>query len=167
MSDPALHIGRALGREEIETVRQLFREYADSLDVDLCFQNFDEELANLPGDYGESVRGRLLLAEVDGKAAGCVGLRALEGGEVCEMKRLYIRPACRGRGVARALVLTLVEEARRLEYRRMRLDTLPSMQQARALYERLGFVPIAPYRPNPVPGATFWELDLTGVGERR
>jgi GNAT superfamily N-acetyltransferase len=148
--------------ERLAAVRELFREYADSLGVDLSFQDFESELAALPGDYGAE-GGLLLLAEVDGGAAGCVALRSLGDG-VCEMKRLYVRDEFRGHGLARALVHTLVQRARRLGYRRMRLDTLPSMRAARSLYESLGFLPIAPYRHNPVPGATFWELDLAAQG---
>jgi GNAT superfamily N-acetyltransferase len=151
-----------VGAQGIEVIRDLFREYADSLGVDLSFQDFEHELAALPGDYGAE-GGLLLLAEVDGRAAGCVALRSL-GEEVCEMKRLYVRDAFRGHGLARGLVTALIERARRMGYRRMRLDTLPSMTAARALYESLGFVPIAPYRHNPVPGATYWELDLTRWG---
>jgi ribosomal protein S18 acetylase RimI-like enzyme len=147
------------GTPHLDAVRALFREYADSLGVDLSFQDFERELSALPGDYG-AAGGLLLLAEVDGRAAACVALRPLGEG-VCEMKRLYVRDEFRGHGLARALVTGLAERARGMNYRRMRLDTLPSMTAARALYESLGFVPIAPYRHNPVPGATFWELDLT------
>lgn len=148
-----------VGKGSIELVRELFREYAESLGVDLSFQDFDHELATLPGDYG-AAGGALLLAEVDGRTAGCVALRSLGEG-ACEMKRLYVRHAFRGHGLARALVGALVERARDMGYRRMRLDTLPTMTAARSLYESLGFGRIEPYRHNPVPGATFWELDLT------
>ena len=144
---------------EIESVRRLFEEYAASLDFDLCFQGFREELAGLPGDYAPPA-GRVLLARVDNAIAGCVALRPIEP-EVCEMKRLYVRPASRGRGAGRALVESLIREARQAGYRRMRLDTLASMSAARRLYEQLGFREIAPYRNNPVEGAAFLEPDLT------
>jgi len=128
----------------------LFREYADSLGVDLAFQGFEEELAALPDGYDV-----LLLAGED----GCVGVRPFADG-VCEMKRLYVRPSARGTGLGRALAVAAVEHARALGYRVMRLDTMPAMGAAQALYESLGFVEIPPYRHNPVPGARFMELDL-------
>ncbi len=143
---------------EIETVRALFREYADSLGVDLCFQGFEKELAGLPGDYAPPA-GRLYLAYVEEKPAACVGLRRIEG-DVCEMKRLYVRPLHRGQGIGRQLVLKLIEEARSLGYSKMRLDTLPSMKRAQELYRAMGFKPIEPYRSNPVPGALFLELEI-------
>lgn len=144
--------------EQLPTIHALFVEYAASLDFDLCFQDFDQELAHLPGDYAPP-RGRLLLATAEGHAVGCVGLRPLAEG-ACEMKRLYVQPAARGRGIGRALAETVITEAARLGYARMLLDTVPSMQAAIALYRDLGFRPTAPYRPNPVPGALFFELSL-------
>jgi len=140
--------------DDVELVRTLFREYADSLEVDLSFQGFEEELAALPGGYDA-----LLVAAVDGEPAGCVGVRPLEDG-ICEMKRLYLRPAARGTGAGRALAQAAIARARELGYGRMRLDTLPSMTQARELYRSLGFVEIEPYRHNPVSGTAFLELDL-------
>jgi ribosomal protein S18 acetylase RimI-like enzyme len=134
------------------------REYADSLGFDLSFQDFESELAALPGDYAPP-GGRLLLAYRGSYLAGCVALRPL-GPDVCEMKRLYVRPNCRGCGVGRALAERLIAEARQIGYRRMRLDTVPSMVRAQSLYSSLGFAEIAPYRHNPIPGTTFLELVL-------
>jgi putative acetyltransferase len=147
---------------DIGNVRRLFEEYAASLDVDLCFQGFDAELASLPGDYAPPA-GRLLLAIQGNTVAGCVALRRLER-EICEMKRLYVRPAFHGLGIGRMLVARVIEEARDAGYRRMRLDTLPTMIRARALYRRVGFHEIPPYRSNPVEGVTFLELDLRSSG---
>lgn len=136
--------------EDVELTRALFREYAESLGVDLSFQGFEEELAALPDGYDV-----LLLAGED----GCVGVRRFEAG-VCEMKRLYVRPSARGSGLGRTLALAAVERARALGYRAMRLDTMPMMESAQALYASLGFVEIPPYRHNPVAGTRFMELDL-------
>jgi ribosomal protein S18 acetylase RimI-like enzyme len=138
--------------------RRLFEEYAASLGVDLCFQGFSEELAGLPGNYAPP-GGRLLLALQNGEPAGCVALRPLEPA-VCEMKRLYVRPAFRAHGIGRILIDRVVQEARQAGYRQMRLDTLPSMSAAQALYRRLGFQEIPPYRNNPIAGAVFLELQL-------
>ena len=143
-------------------VRQLFQEYAGTLDIDLEFQGFAEELAGLPGEYAPP-RGRLLLGFEGDQPAGCVGVRPLEA-EVCEMKRLYVRPDFRGSGWGRQLALQAVEEAASARYRRMRLDTLPAMAGAQALYHALGFRPIPAYRYNPVPGTLFLELDLAARG---
>lgn len=139
---------------DLPTVRTLFREYAESLGIDLSFQHFNEELAALPGYYDV-----ILVAHEGGEAAGCVALRRLDD-ETCEMKRLYIHPRFRGRNLGRALVTRIIEEARSRTYLKMRLDTLPSMTSAIALYESLGFVDIAPYRFNPVEGTRFLELTL-------
>jgi ribosomal protein S18 acetylase RimI-like enzyme len=143
---------------DLETVRELFREYQHAVGTDLCFQGFAAEVASLPGDYAPP-GGQLWLAEEATAALGCVALRRLEG-ERAEMKRLYVRPAARGLGLGRRLAETLLAEARRLGYRRVCLDTLPSMGTAQALYEELGFVDIAPYRVNPVPGARYMGLEL-------
>ena len=153
-----LTIGEAQDKDELEQARRLFEEYADSLGVDLCFQDFESELANLPGQYARP-SGRLLLASWDTELAGCVALRPLDPG-VCEMKRLYVRPAFRAHGVGRVLAERAIQEARRVGYRHMRLDSLPSMSTAIALYRRLGFREIPPYRDNPVPGTVYLELPL-------
>lgn len=144
--------------DDYGTVRSLFLEYAASLDFSLCFQNFDQELATLPGDYAEP-GGCLLLATDGGQPVGCVALRPLDK-DVCEMKRLYVRPGFRGNHAGRLLAVQLIAEARRRQYKRMRLDTVPAMTTARALYASLGFREIAAYRPNPVAGAIFMEVKL-------
>jgi ribosomal protein S18 acetylase RimI-like enzyme len=145
--------------EDIERVRRLVRAYADWLDVDLCFQDFERELAELPGCYAAPA-GRLLIARVGGEVAGCVGLRPLEPG-VCEMKRLWVEPGFAGRGIGRALAERIVAAARQIGYRRMRLDTLPArMPAAQHLYAALGFREIPPYYHNPLAGVVMLELDL-------
>jgi ribosomal protein S18 acetylase RimI-like enzyme len=144
--------------EDVETVRALFREYAASIGVDLSFQGFEQGLAGLPGDYTPPT-GRLYLAYVEEAPAGCVGLRKIEEG-VCEMKRLYVRPLYRGKGIGRQLVLALAKDGRELGYSKVRLDTLPTMKRAQELYRAMGFKPTDPYRANPVEGALFLELNL-------
>lgn len=145
--------------EHVESARGLFREYAASLGLDLSFQYFESELRDLPGEYAPP-RGRLFLAFEAEREAGCGALRPLDE-EICEMKRLYVRREFRGRGLGRQLAETLIQEAREIGYRAMRLDTLPVMPQAQELYRMLGFVEIAAYRYNPVPDSRFLELDLT------
>ena len=140
-------------------VRELFLEYAQSLGFSLCFQNFDKELAELPGDYAPP-HGRLLLATSDQGPAGCVALHALDS-QICEMKRLYLRPGFRGKGLGRALVERVMQDARQVGYIKMRLDTVePVMKDAVAMYRRFGFREIAPYRENPMPGTLYMELVL-------
>jgi len=145
--------------EHVKQARQLFREYEAWIEVDLCFQSFEKELAGLPGEYAPP-DGRLLFAFDEGKLAGCVALRKFRDG-VCEMKRLFVRPEFHGKGIGRQLVDAIVREAREIGYRKMRLDTLPpKMNKAIAIYRSIGFQEIEPYYENPVPGAKFMELAL-------
>jgi len=157
---------------DMDAVRALFLEYAAHLGIDLSFQDFESELARLPGCYAEPGGGLFLAVEPPGttadneaedpafpEIAGCVGFRELAAG-ICEMKRLYVRPAFQGMGLGKRLAQTVMVEARKAGYRAMRLDTLPCMRCAIALYERLGFSPIPPYRHNPIPGAVYYEATL-------
>lgn len=154
----------AITSEHLTAVRALFREYERFLNVDLCFQGFEDELAGLPGKYAPPA-GALLLAVEAADVCGCVALRELEPG-VCEMKRLYVRPAQRSRGLGRALAEAIIAEAAVRGYAAMRLDTLDQLAEAIQLYKRLGFRKIAPYYHNPLPGVSYWELDLkTWKGE--
>jgi GNAT superfamily N-acetyltransferase len=151
---------RAAGPRDLAAVRELFEEYAASLEIDLAFQGFADELAALPGKYAEP-RGTIILAEGGGVVIGCVALRPIpEAAAACEMKRLFVRPAGRGRGVGRGLVSRILEEARARGYTAMRLDTLPSMADAVRLYRSFGFRDTGPYVYNPVPGAMFLERRL-------
>ena len=144
---------------QVAQARELFLEYAQSLGMNLCFQNFEQELATLPGDYAPP-HGRLLLAEYEAHLAGCVALHKWEAG-ICEMKRLYLRPSFRGKGLGRVLAEAIITEARNIGYQRMRLDTIePIMKDAVEMYRKLGFREIAPYRPNPIAGAMYMELLL-------
>jgi ribosomal protein S18 acetylase RimI-like enzyme len=153
----------ARGAEDMALVHALFVEYADWLDFDLCFQGFDEELATLPGKYAPP-EGGLWLARVDGALAGVVGLRPLDPG-ICELKRLWVRPAFRGHGLGRRLTETAIAAARDAGYSTMRLDTIGGqMQEARALYDSLGFRETGPYYRNPHPGADYLALDLRASG---
>jgi ribosomal protein S18 acetylase RimI-like enzyme len=144
---------------KLEEIRTLFLEYVQTLDFNLCFQNFDKELNELPGAYGLP-RGRLILCEVDGKSVGCIALKPLEQG-VCEMKRLFVRPEFRRMRLGEALARRIIEEARAIGYSVMRLDTIKGrMDNAIALYTRLGFRETLPYYDNPIPNACYMELKL-------
>ena len=144
---------------DIPLVCELFREYADGLGVDLAFQDFEAELAALPGKYAPP-EGRLFIAWSGTDPVGCVAVRPLDGG-ACEMKRLYVRPSARGQSLGRRLAERVCDEARRAGYSRICLDTLPAMTSAQALYQSLGFVPIEPYVFNPIEGSKFLALDLS------
>lgn len=157
-----MRIDQAESPEFIRIVRELFVEYAESVGVGFCFQGFAQELARLPGEYARPT-GRLFLAfddKDDKQVAGCGALRRIDV-ETCEMKRFYVRPAFRGKGLGRELIHALMGAAREIGYARMRLDSLPSMTAAIALYRALGFREIAPYWENPVPSAVFFELKLS------
>jgi ribosomal protein S18 acetylase RimI-like enzyme len=154
------------GPRELDEVRAIFREYADGLGIDLCFQQFDQELATLPGEYAEP-RGTLLLARVDGEVAGCCALRPLDSADypnAAEMKRLYVRKAFRGQGLGRQLAEAVLDAARQAGYSCVLLDTLDDMEAARALYEGLGFEDIPPYYHNPIAGAHYLKADLWNTG---
>ena len=154
--------------ERIAAVRVIFREYADSLDIDLCFQNFEDELATLPGEYAQPT-GELLLALVGGELAGCGALRQIaeaDHANACEMKRLFVRPAFRRFGLGRLLAQQLLDDARHLGYSSMLLDTLDEMEAARELYASLGFEEVAPYYFNPIAGAHYLKADLLTTPSR-
>jgi putative acetyltransferase len=147
---------------ELLATSEIFREYAVTLGFDLCFQDFEGEIANLPGDYAPP-RGALLLAKVDGAIAGCCALRPLDSSDyvnAAEMKRLYVRPAFRGLGLGRQLAEAILDEARIAAYDSVLLDTLDDMEIARAMYEELGFKEIPPYYYNPLAGAHYLKVDL-------
>jgi GNAT superfamily N-acetyltransferase len=156
---PGVALVQAESPAQVAQARELFLEYAQSLGVDLCFQNFEQELAGLPGHYAPP-SGRLFLAEYDGQLAGCAALRQWQPG-VCEMKRLYLRPSFRGKGLGRVIAETIIAQARNAGYQHMRLDTIePIMKDAVEMYRKLGFKEIAPYRANPIAGAIYMELQL-------
>ena len=154
-----MRIIQAESSADLQHIRELFAEYVEWLGINLCFQNYEKELAELPGDYAPPA-GRLLIAYEDKEVAGCIALRNLGDG-VCEMKRLYVRPAFRGERLGWKLVELVLDEARKIGYERIRLDTLPGkMDRAIAMYRTLGFKDIDPYYHNPVTGAAFMELVL-------
>ncbi len=157
----AFTIRETLTDEDINTAKSLFAEYAQSLPFKLNFQNFDAELANLPGDYAPP-EGCLMLAFSEQRAAGCIALRALEY-KVCEMKRLYVRPAFRGLALGKSLVDALIEKAKRLGYAGMLLDTAPGMTAAQGLYSAYGFKDVSAYCHNPIAGARYMRLTLPGL----
>ncbi len=159
---PTITIDTPSSAVQLDETRAVFREYAQGLGIDLCFQNFEAELAALPGEY-IAPRGALLLARVDGAVAGCGALRPLDDVDypnACEMKRLYVRPAYRTLGLGRLLAQALVEAALRADYSAMLLDTLDTMEAARGLYASLGFEEIPPYYYNPIPGAHYLKAQL-------
>lgn len=159
---PALRLHTPDSPQRLDDARTLFREYAEQLGVDLCFQNFEHELAHLPGDYAEPA-GTLQLAYVDGALAGCGAFRPLVGVDypnACEMKRLFIRRAFRGFGLGRLLGQSLIDHATRAGYSCMLLDTLDDLEAARGLYESLGFAEVPPYYFNPIPGAHYLKVEL-------
>ena len=151
-----------ISAQDLAATAEIFREYATGLGVDLCFQDFDAELADLPGDYSP-LRGALLLAKVDGDIAGCCALRPLDSSDyanAAEMKRLYVRPAFRGLGLGRQMAEAILDAARIAGYDSVLLDTLNEMEIARAMYEDLGFKEIPPYYHNPLAGAHYLKVDL-------
>ena len=153
-----VRLAQAETTEALQTIRELFREYQQSLGIDLCFQNFNDELATLPGEYAPPV-GRLYLGYAGAEVACCVALRRLDP-TTAEMKRLYLRPAFRGKGYGRVLARQVIADAKAMGCNRIVLDTLPSMRDAQGLYAALGFADIPPYTHNPVPGARFMGLAL-------
>jgi putative acetyltransferase len=165
VSEQAVEIRTATGAEDMATLRALFLEYQDWLRVDLCFQDFETELATLPGDYAPPA-GALWLAYVDRELAGCVGFRPHDENAACEMKRLWLRPAYRGLGLGRRLAVTCIAGARAAGYRTICLDTLSFMDAARALYADLGFHEIPAYYHNPLDDVRYLELDLSAANTK-
>jgi putative acetyltransferase len=166
---PEIELLTAETPEQIEAVRVIFGEYAAGLGIDLCFQNFDAELAGLPGAYAPEAGGQLLIATVDGALAGCGAYRSLPEADLanaCEMKRLYVRPAFRRFGLGRRLAEALMDDARRAGYSAVLLDTLDDMEAARELYATLGFVETEPYYFNPIPGAHYLKATLDDTPSR-
>lgn len=158
-----MRLVQVVSESNIQHARKLFEEYAAGLGFSLCFQNFDLELAKLPGDYA-APHGRLLLAELDGEVAGCVALRKLDD-LTCEMKRLFLRSEFRGKRIGKSLVQAIIGEAKAIGYQKMRLDTIPGkMDDAISLYRNIGFKEVGAYYNNPTPGTLYMELDLAGVG---
>ncbi|WP_243096889.1 GNAT family N-acetyltransferase [Thermohalobacter berrensis] len=153
-----MEVIKAQSKEHFQYIRELFREYANSLDFSLGFQNFDKELKELPGEYAPP-NGCILIARFNKKIVGCVALRRISK-DICEMKRLYVRPKYRVKGIGKKLAEAIINEAQNIGYKKMRLDTISFMKKAIALYESLGFKEIEPYRYNPIEGARYYELDI-------
>ena len=153
-----LKIIQAITPEQLEITKVLFREYQQFLNVDLCFQGFEEELASLPGKYAAPY-GVILLAEYEGKMAGCVAVRAIKE-NICEMKRLYVKDEFRGLSIGKKLAEEIIKHAKVLNYQKMQLDTLERLQAAMGIYQQLGFQKISPYYANPLDEVVYWELDL-------
>ncbi len=166
MPMPPFRLAPVRHPQEIAAAASLFREYVDWLGIDLSFQGFEAELASLPGKYAPPAGELLLACAPAGDALGCVAVRPLDGLKVCEMKRLYVRPAARGLGIGTALVGAIITSAQELGYAEMRLDTLPSMAEAFALYQRFGFVQIPAYYHNPVPGTVYLGKQLSRVANQ-
>lgn len=158
MQPTLLQIIDAHAEEHLNNIRTLFKAYEDAIDTDLCFQQFEEELAHLPGKYSPPA-GCLLMAIYNNKSAGCVALRGIEK-DIGEMKRLYVDQAYRGLGIGIKLIEEVISRAREIGYKHLRLDTLPSMAKAISLYESLGFVDIEAYTHNPIAGVRYLQLDL-------
>jgi ribosomal protein S18 acetylase RimI-like enzyme len=160
MLEPPFQIAPVRTAADLEATITIFRTYAASLDVDLAYQDFEGEMAVMPGKYAPPAGELLLARDASGRAVGCVGLRPLDAPGCCEMKRLYVCPDARGSGLGRGLVDALIEAAERIGYREMRLDTLPSMAEARGLYRNSGFEVIAPYYDTPIAGTLFMRRRL-------
>ncbi len=168
MTEPRITVVSSADAAQVQAARTLFSEYAQGLGLDLCFQNFEAELATLPGEYAEP-GGVLLLAWADGQPAGCVALRALpttDYANACEMKRLFVRPAYRRLGLGRLLAVQLLNHATQAGYSSLLLDTLDDMEAAREMYASLGFEDIPPYYFNPIPGAHYLKVDLDAASTR-
>jgi putative acetyltransferase len=158
MMQMPFELSPANSSDDFTIARALFLEYRTELNVDLCFQSFTAELDNLPALYAPPT-GRLIIARVDGKIAGCVAVKKIDT-EICEMKRLYVKPEFRGKKVGIALVKRIIEIARELDYKIMRLDTLTTLERAVSIYRRIGFNTISPYYHNPLPNVLFFEKSL-------
>lgn len=153
-----VHLIKASTEFEYNEAKKLFIEYSELIGIDLSFQNFEEELKHIQQEYG-APEGCLLLAKDDNQFLGCVALRKIDDG-ICEMKRLFVKPEAKGKGIGKLLATSIIEEGKALGYRKMRLDTLPAMKPAISLYKSLGFYEIEPYTFNPIEGAIYMELDL-------
>jgi putative acetyltransferase len=166
MAEPTIEFITPQSPQELQETREIFQQYADQLSVDLCFQNFAQELQTLPGDYAPP-QGALLLVRVDGRVAGCCALRALPQSDyvgAAEMKRLYVKPEFRGLGLGRQLAIAILDAARVAGHNCVLLDTLDDMEAARTLYEDLGFEEVPPYYHNPIAGAHYLKVDLAHSG---